>query len=157
MLPIASLHPSICRSDQAMTWRGMMAVQQNHSSCPQSCTVFWENPVSVDVPSSRPLPNPGDAKVPTLNKTTRMLSVTLDTFGSRLFFFWRSCILWMKTKFDGLSSNSDATCQKCVKPKLKSESENLIKKKIKRNPTETRWNVPENEALAGALCTEAMT
>lgn len=29
-----------------MTWRGMMVVWKNLSSCLQSCTGFWENPAS---------------------------------------------------------------------------------------------------------------
>lgn len=55
----SSLHPtllfdsSIYRSYQVMTWRDMMAVQRNLSSCPQSCIEFWENPVScIDFQSS---------------------------------------------------------------------------------------------------------
>lgn len=41
---LSTILPLTSWTNQVTTWRGMMAAQKNLSSCPQSCTEFWENP-----------------------------------------------------------------------------------------------------------------
>lgn len=100
------IHPSIYWSNQVMIWRGMMVVQKSLSSCPQSCTDFWENPVRcVDILSFYPLHQqpvwsvldkhhlakskrcqvPHSQQIWDYRRT--VTSVTPDSFGSDL--FWR--------------------------------------------------------------------